>query len=488
MSITRKLIMTVLTLCLVATIAYADDWSSAYLDGIPRGMARVIGLCDINGDGVPELVDICAKSRTSTLAIKYMSSGSAKTLQSSDFDFSGFSIAKLKAAKLVLRENAGGDTSLFIRLLGANDDVRLAFSPSGTGSLTTKLNIRKSTSNGTANYYVNSSAAKFNRYSNALKAFTSEYSKSVNVAIKTISASDGNAAIKKKFNALAKAFKSDAKPTSITLADTTATLYAGETHTLAATFSPSGTTSTITWSSSAPKVATVTQDGLVTALSAGTANIVATTANGLTARCKITVSAKEPVIVDISQHNYSASMDWAKIAKNVDLLILRCGVTRTYTQPLGIGTDERFAYYAKMCAKYDIPFGVYYYGKCSTVAEAKQEAQMTWDTASSYNPLFYVYDAEESRLTKKLIETYMKTLQSLGAKKTGYYIAHHLYGTYNLDTSLVDFIWIPRYSGNEPAYACDMHQYTSTGTVAGFPGVVDMNRLTGTKSLKWFLK
>lgn len=40
----------------------------------------------------------------------------------------------------------------------------------------------------------------------------------------------------------------------------------------------------------------------------------------------------------------------------------------------------------------------------------------------------------------------------------------------------------------ETKYDCDLHQYTDRGKIAGINGGVDLNRLTGTKSLEWFTK
>lgn len=282
------------------------------------------------------------------------------------------------------------------------------------------------------------------------------------------------------------------KPTGVQLDLSKASMIRGERMKLNATVLPQGVDDRVKWTSSAPGVAFVDSDGSVRAERKGSAVITAKTMNGKTAACKVTVRDRDPVIVDISQHNASKEIDWEKVAESTDLLILRCGVTRTKTNPIGIGKDAKFAFFAKKCQAHGIPFGVYYYGKCSTVQQALEEAEFTWQIASPYDPLFYVYDAEESRLNKEKIEAYMKRLQALGAKKTGYYIAHNLYVAYRLDTSLVDFIWIPRYGKNDgtvsatPKYACDMHQYTSMGRVPGFPGRVDVNRLTGSKPFGWF--
>jgi uncharacterized protein YjdB len=77
--------------------------------------------------------------------------------------------------------------------------------------------------------------------------------------------------------------------TGISLSATASTVAQKDTLTLAATLTPSGATSTVTWASSDESVATVS-GGVVTGLSAGSADITATTANGKTATCTVTVS------------------------------------------------------------------------------------------------------------------------------------------------------------------------------------------------------
>ena len=284
------------------------------------------------------------------------------------------------------------------------------------------------------------------------------------------------------------------KPTKVSIEPTEVAIIKGGSAALTMTLEPANADPTAKWSSSNKGIATVDKNGLIKGIAEGKATITLSVGDKLTASCDVVVTARPAVVVDISQHNDSSKMDWAKIAKNVDLLILRCGVTRTDTNPIGIGKDAKFATYAQQCKKYKIPFGVYYYGKSSDIEGVKAEAKMAWDVASPYDPLFYVYDVEESRLTKELIETYNETIKTLGAKKTGYYIAHHLYSKYKLDTSKVDFIWIPHYGKNTgqidstPAYPCDIHQYTSKGRIEGFAGNIDINRLMGKKDLAWYLK
>lgn len=77
--------------------------------------------------------------------------------------------------------------------------------------------------------------------------------------------------------------------TGITLDRETAEIEVGGTVTLTAALTPSGSESTYTWTSSNESVATV-DDGVVTGVSAGTAVITATVANGIEAECTVTVT------------------------------------------------------------------------------------------------------------------------------------------------------------------------------------------------------
>ena len=77
-------------------------------------------------------------------------------------------------------------------------------------------------------------------------------------------------------------------PTSISIVEKL-TMKLEDTYTIPYTLSPSNAATTVIWDSDNKSVATINSDGNVTPVSTGTANIVATTANGLTALCKLTV-------------------------------------------------------------------------------------------------------------------------------------------------------------------------------------------------------
>ena len=77
---------------------------------------------------------------------------------------------------------------------------------------------------------------------------------------------------------------------SVTVTPSQTTLFKGETLTLKATVSPANATDKrITWSSDYPEIATVTESGLVTAVSKGTA-VISATAGGVSGTCTLTVA------------------------------------------------------------------------------------------------------------------------------------------------------------------------------------------------------
>ena len=84
---------------------------------------------------------------------------------------------------------------------------------------------------------------------------------------------------------------------SITLNYSKYALTVGQSKTLVASTSPESAAKNVTWYSSNNKVATVSKNGKVTAVKAGTATITAKTANGLKATCKVTVKAKSDTTV-----------------------------------------------------------------------------------------------------------------------------------------------------------------------------------------------
>jgi hypothetical protein len=86
-------------------------------------------------------------------------------------------------------------------------------------------------------------------------------------------------------------------PTGITVTPTTLNLDKDDTYPLVAAIQPTNANSTVTWTSSAPAIATVDANGIVTALAAGKATITAKTINNYSAICNVTVTVPVTRIV-----------------------------------------------------------------------------------------------------------------------------------------------------------------------------------------------
>ena len=118
-------------------------------------------------------------------------------------------------------------------------------------------------------------------------------------------------------------------PTGVKLNKTKATLYAGLTLKLNATVQPTKAKTTLKWTSSNKKVATVTQNGVVKALKKGTATITVKTANGKKATCKITVPVA-PTKVTLNKKNATLKVR-KKLTLKATLTPVKAETTLTWT-------------------------------------------------------------------------------------------------------------------------------------------------------------
>ncbi len=84
------------------------------------------------------------------------------------------------------------------------------------------------------------------------------------------------------------------KVAAIELSESEKTVFVGDTFTITATVKPEDAFNrTVTWSSSDPSIATVDENGTVTAIAKGEAIITAESADGVKAECKVTVEKKD---------------------------------------------------------------------------------------------------------------------------------------------------------------------------------------------------
>lgn len=98
---------------------------------------------------------------------------------------------------------------------------------------------------------------------------------------------------------LSESYRIAVDPTRITVSLSSSTIRIGDIATAEYTLSPSNARSTVTWSSENPNIASVDRNkGKVVGVSEGKTNIIATTSNGLTAQCSITVSGESNIYVN----------------------------------------------------------------------------------------------------------------------------------------------------------------------------------------------
>jgi uncharacterized protein YjdB len=109
--------------------------------------------------------------------------------------------------------------------------------------------------------------------------------------------------------------------TGVTLNKPSTSLIVGASETLTTTITPTNASNTsVTWSSSNTAVATVNTSGVVTAIGAGTANIIATTVDGSkTATCAVTVTALSYLIYDFETGDLNGWTTTGQAFSNLDV-------------------------------------------------------------------------------------------------------------------------------------------------------------------------
>ncbi|MCU5716683.1 GH25 family lysozyme [Bacillus cereus] len=182
-------------------------------------------------------------------------------------------------------------------------------------------------------------------------------------------------------------------------------------------------------------------------------------------------------IVDISKWN--GNINWPVAKQYLDFVIARVQDGSNYVDPLYKG-------YVQNMKQHNIPFGNYAFCRFVSINDAKKEAQDFWSRGDK-SATVWVADVEVKTMEDMRAGTqaFIDELRRLGAKKVGLYVGHHMYEPFGMANVNSDFVWIPRYGGNKPAYPCDIWQYTETGNVPGI-GKCDLNSLIGSKSLDWF--
>lgn len=181
---------------------------------------------------------------------------------------------------------------------------------------------------------------------------------------------------------------------------------------------------------------------------------------------------------DLSKHNIVT--DWKSVAREMDFVILRAGgdYNKKYK-------DSKFEQYYNACKMYDIPVGAYY--DCGkefyTKEKGKECAKHFKDLLSGKQfdmPVYMDIEVTPARYRHLITDAAVEFCEYMQDHKyfTGIYASDisGFMGLLEIDRVKKYSAWVARY-GKNPSYvkAYGMWQYTSTGSVMGIKGNVDLD-------------
>lgn len=187
-------------------------------------------------------------------------------------------------------------------------------------------------------------------------------------------------------------------------------------------------------------------------------------------------------VIDLSHHNTVADF---MAVKNTGVygVIIRAGYGREVSQK-----DRKFEEYYSAAKAVGLHIGAYWYSYADSVADAAKEATACLACIQGKQFDFPVYyDLEESSIAALGKDTCTQIAQTFcnAMEQAGYWAG--VYANTNWFTNYLDHatlwprytVWLADYRTNyNTTLGRDMHQYTSTGSVAGISGNVDCNRCT----------
>ena len=187
-------------------------------------------------------------------------------------------------------------------------------------------------------------------------------------------------------------------------------------------------------------------------------------------------------ILDISK--YQPNVDYAKTANDCDGVILRVGLT--YWGAQDMGADPCFEQHYKGFKAVNCPVGVYYYSAADSVAVAEKEADYCLSLIKGKQfelPIYYDVENNERQggLSKQvltdIVDAFCRKVQN-----AGYFVGFYASTSWlinKMDVAVLGekyTLWKADYRTNyDKTIKCDMHQFTSTGTVDGINGNVDIS-------------
>lgn len=187
--------------------------------------------------------------------------------------------------------------------------------------------------------------------------------------------------------------------------------------------------------------------------------------------------------IDVSE--WQGKIDWNKVKNEVDFVILRLGwIGNRNNHTL----DKRFKEYYSECKRLGIPVGIYVYVYSNSVQTVESGARWTLEQLKDKELQLPVYiDMEDSsikglgkRILTDMVKSFNNIIESVGLW-AGTYANLDWWRNYLIKDELIPRYtsWIAHYGVDKNKYKgqYDMLQYTSSGSVNGINGRVDMNEM-----------
>ncbi|MCD8346077.1 MAG: glycoside hydrolase family 25 protein [Oscillospiraceae bacterium] len=196
-------------------------------------------------------------------------------------------------------------------------------------------------------------------------------------------------------------------------------------------------------------------------------------------------------IMGIDVSVYQGDIDWDAVKEaGVEFAIIRCGYRGYVTGT--VNEDANFRANIKGATDAGIKVGVYFFSQALTVEEALEEAEFCLDLVDGYEldyPIFFDWevvidaDGDTARTAyidpQQLTDNFLTFAQrvEIDGYTAGIY-ANKKTAVWKYDLSRVDdyMMWFAGYSETPTLYYdLQMWQYSSSGTVDGISGSVDLN-------------
>lgn len=189
------------------------------------------------------------------------------------------------------------------------------------------------------------------------------------------------------------------------------------------------------------------------------------------------------MVVGIDVSRYQGNIDWTKAAKGQNFVLIRAGYGKYTNQE-----DACFKQNVEGAYKNGLPIGVYWYSYAVSAAEAKKEAETCLEVIKPCRdkitlPVFFDQEYEPGILAlSKAVRTDCCVAFCEAVEKAGYtpgmYASQDWFQGKITSSKLPKntVLWVAKYSSTAPSVKYHIWQYSSSGSVPGITGRVDLNR------------